>query len=272
VPDLRSTPPTQTHPAPGREVLEPSGHGVPCVVHPEWQERFPWLVQGTTCRGGEGDPFDLRLFGPAPADTVLRRWEGLREAVGAGGVVVARQVHGSRVALHDAPSPGLRLAAPAADGHVTRAPGLLLAVSVADCVPVFLVDGDARGVALLHAGWRGVAAGILEEGVAALSGRLGVAVRDLHLHLGPSICGECYEVGPEVHGALGLPVPPGPTPLDLRHILARRALALGVPEGQITRSAHCTRRGPGSFFSHRAGSVGRQVAFLGIGARGGPNP
>lgn len=256
----------------GPEVLEIPGTGVPCVVHPGWMERFPWLVQGTTCRGDEGGAFDLRLFGPAPGEGVMRGWERLLEATGCNGVVVARQVHGNRVIVHGDVSHGLLLAAPAADGHATRTPGLLLAVSLADCVPVFLVDARARGVALLHAGWRGVAAGILEEGVAALDRRLGIGASDLHMHLGPSICGGCYEVSPEVHAALGLPVPAGPTPVDLRTVLARRGRTLGVPEERISRSSHCTRLGPGAFFSHRGGDSGRQVAFLGIDPSRGRTP
>src|SRR5690606_18360795 len=104
---------------------------------------------------------------------------------------------------------------PAIDGHATRAPGLLLAVSVADCVPVSLVDPERRAVALLHAGWRGAAAGILERGLEVLAERLLARPEDLHVHLGPAICGGCYEVGPEVHRALGLPEPPAPAPVDL---------------------------------------------------------
>lgn len=264
--------PSSERSSPGHEVLEVPGEGVPCVVHPGWRERFPWLVQGTTCRGEASGVFDLRLFGPTEADAVVGRWERLRTATGSTAVVLAHQVHGRRVILHDDAAPGIRIAAPPADGHATRTAGVLLAVSLADCVPVFLVDAGARGVALLHAGWRGIAAGILEEGILALRERLGIEASDLHMHLGPAISRGCYEVSPAVHGALGLPVPPEPAPVDLRAVLAHQGRNLGVPEEHISRSQHCTRLGPGAFFSHRGGDSGRQVAFLGIDPSRGPTP
>lgn len=257
---------------PGRQVLELPGPVAASVEHPEWAARFPWLVQGTTGRGDPGAPFDLRLNGPGPVGDVLDRWEALRQGAGAHGVVAARQVHGNRVVLHPDLPEGFHLVAGEADGHATRAPGVLLAVTVADCVPAFLVDPRGRGVALLHAGWRGVVAGILEEGVAALHDRLGVEPGELLLHLGPSICGGCYEVGPEVHVGLGLEPPPGPAPVDLQGALARRAVALGMRDEAITRSGHCTLEGPGPFFSHRGGDSQRQVAFLGIRPQGPARP
>ena len=111
-------------------------------------------------------------------------------------------------------------------------------------------------MALVHAGWRGVAGGIVERAVAELGSRHGAAAGGLWLHCGPAICGTCYEVGPEVHRAVdaGAPAPGHPTPIDLRAAIARRAHALGVAEERVTVSAHCTRCGPGGFYSHRGGS------------------
>ena len=116
---------------------------------------------------------------------------------------------------------------------------------------------------MVHAGWRGAAGGILESAVATLGDRFGVASRELYLHLGPAICGACYEVGPEVHQGLGEEVPLGPTPVDLRRNLAARAVASGVEASRTTVSALCTRCGPVDLFSHRGGDPARQVAFLG---------
>ena len=87
------------------------------------------------------------------------------------------------------------------------------------------------------------------------------------MHLGPSICGECYEVGPEVFRALGRSAPPGPTPIDLRAILAERARAAGVREESISISTHCTLHGDAPLYSHRGGDHGRQMGFLGIRER-----
>lgn len=246
------------------EEVDP-GWELPCLSHPEWRERWPWLVQGITTPGA-GRSWDLGLFGPDSTGRVHARWEALREAAGVQGVVLSRQAHGRTVLTHDVASSGLRVAG-AADGHLTRRTDLLLAVSVADCVPVYLVDAQRRSVGLLHAGWRGAAAGVLEAAVTALQARFGIAAGALHLHLGPSICGRCYEVGPEVHRALGELVPEGPTPVDLPANLARRAIALGIPEEQVSRSALCTRCGKQDLFSHRRGDAGRQMGFLGVRPR-----
>lgn len=238
---------------------------VPWYVHPEWAARFPWLVQGITGRGEDPEPFDLGLAGTVPVGTALSRWRALRDSVGCMRAVHARQVHGAALLWHDAGPPGLVLAE-AADAHATRAEGVLLTVSVADCVPVFLVDPETRAVALLHAGWRGTAAGVLEAGIGALTGA-GARAAALHMHCGPAICGECYEVGPEVHEALGLSVPPRAEPVDLRAVLADRAVRLGVDPALITVSEYCTRCGSSPFFSHRAGQAGRQ--FAGVALRPG---
>ncbi len=229
---------------------------VPLFHHPEWGPEFPWLVQATTGAGEED--FDLGLWGTAPVGAVLDRWRALRQAVGVRGAVHSRQVHGREIVYHDVAPAGL-LVVEGYDGHATQQPGVLLTVSVADCVPIFVVDPVRRRIALLHGGWRGTAAGILPRGLAELGGEPG----SLRVHLGPAICGRCYEVGPEVHRALGLPIPPDRRPVDVRAVQAAQAVAAGVPPSSITVSEHCTRCGSG-FFSHRGGSPGRQMGVLAL--------
>ena len=225
---------------------------------------MPWLIQGTTGRGDGGGPFDLALFAPErDGRAVWERWWRLAEAAGAERIAHGRQVHGARVRLHRKADTGMTLV-PACDGHAAAEPGILLAVTVADCVPVFLVEPRERVVALLHAGWRGVAAGILGRGVELLRDRLGIEPGQLLLHAGPAVCGDCYEVGPEVHRALGLADPGGPAPVDLRAILARRAVEMGVPADAVSLSSHCTLCGDSPFFSHRGGDGERQAAVLGV--------
>lgn len=235
---------------------------VPLFRHPEWESRFPWLAQGTSGRG-EGDDFDLGAFGESAIGATLDRWTRLREATGTRTVVHARQVHGAEVGVWDCDLPAGLLLTDGLDAHLTDRPGLLLAVSVADCVPIFIVAEEERMVALVHAGWRGVAGGALEAAVGALQAR-GIDPAELWLHCGPSICGACYEVGPEVHRAVhpDRPSPARPTPIDLRRALGARAHALGVSDERISLSAHCTLCGPGDFFSHRGGSAGRQMGVL----------
>lgn len=241
----------------------PSHEKLPLLAHPGWRERFPWLVQGITGRGAPDRPFDLRLFGPGPSGPALERWERLGRTLDFARLVHARQVHGARVVFHRDSGPGLLLVGKG-DGHATDRPGILLTVSLADCVPVYLVGPALPAVALLHAGWRGTAAGILERGLAVLEDRLALSPGDLHLHLGPAICGDCYEVGPEVHEALGGDRPGKPEPVDLRADLAARAARRGVPTERISVSELCTRCGDGGLFSHRGGDEGRQVGYLGI--------
>jgi polyphenol oxidase len=238
---------------------------VPLWVHPEWSERFPWLVQGTTGVGDPSDPFDLGLAGRQPVGAALDRWRKLGVELGMPTLVHSRQVHAAEIWSHEGVgAPGI-VVMDGYDGHVTSSPGLLMAVGIADCVPVSVVGEHGRWTALLHAGWRGTAAGIIERGVALLRNG-GCAADSLWLHCGPAICGTCYEVGPEVHAGVNphLPVPQENTPIDLRAAIAQRAVSLGIPAAQVSVSEHCTRCGIPEFFSHRAGSPGRQMGILGI--------
>ena len=268
-------------------VLEEAGSRPPALIHPGWRAAFPWLVQGTTTRGAGPEPFDLGLFmEDADEDAVRARWHELVEWTGARVAGHARQVHGADVrvwcdeeadahevagakavagASDGATSRAVRLSEPC-DGHATDRPGVVLAVTTADCVPVFVVDPARRAVAMLHAGWRGVAAGILERGLDAMAGAYRTRPEDVHVHFGPAICGSCYEVGAEVFEALDQPVPSRPTPIDLRAVLVSRALRSGVGPARTTVSAHCTRCTGSGLFSHRGGDPHRQVGFLGVRA------
>ena len=238
--------------------------GVPLHTVAEWAERFPWLLAGISHAGSGSDPFDLRLFGEPTSPRAPARWRDLLQATAFETIVHARQVHETRIVVHEQLGAGVREVEGAADGHATTDSGVLLAVTVADCVPIYLLDADARAVALLHGEWRGIAAGILPCGITLLGTRWGTDPRRLLVHLGPAICGACYEVGPEVFGALGVEVPSRAAPVDVRGVLAQQARAAGVPPESITVSGVCTLCGDGNLFSHRGGRSERQVAFLGI--------
>ena len=138
-----------------REVALPTS--TPLYAQPDWTTRFPWLFQATTGAGEHGD-FDLSFFGRSQSGAVFERWRTVRAETGFEGVMHARQVHGATILQHDHCNAGITLL-DGADGHVTSTRGLLLAVSIADCVPIFVVDADRQAIALLHAGWRGVAGG-----------------------------------------------------------------------------------------------------------------
>lgn len=254
--------PPKTIPPPTRLVRERLDTRVPALIHEQWASELPWLVQGTTTRGTAADRFDLGLFSEgSPVEQVHECWSRLLATTGMRAVVHARQVHEADVRAHLAPHAGLNLVEPC-DGHTTAEPGVLLTVAIADCVPVFLVNIRTRMVGMLHAGWRGAAAGVLERGIDAMPG--GPQFADLRVHFGPAICGACYEVGPEVFEALAEKRPAAPRPLDLRGVLAHRAVAAGVHAEHVTVSRHCTRCTGSELFSHRGGDRGRQVGYLGV--------
>lgn len=195
-----------------------------------------------------------------PVRAVIGRWDAIRAAAaerGAPRFATAAQVHGTRVLVH---RPGWEgwLRGPQADGHASAERGMALGVTVADCVPVFLAH-PTGAIALLHSGWRGTAHRIVEQGIAVLD-RLGCHPDALRMHLGPAICGSCYQVSAEVATQLTGESASAPTRVDLRALIAGHARARGVRH--ITTSPRCTRCDNEKFFSHRAGDAGRQVAVL----------
>ncbi len=197
--------------------------------------------------------------GSDPVSEVMSRWNALIAELRpvAPRFATAGQVHGNRVVTHGGGWEGwLRVAA--ADGHLTTVPGTAFAVTIADCVPVFIAH-PSGAIALLHSGWRGTAERITERAVAAFHS-LGLAPSELRLHLGPSICGDCYEVSPDVYAELTSHSVSSPTTIDLRSLIASHARSAGVHH--ITISPFCTRHHNDRFFSHRAGDAGRQVAVL----------
>lgn len=181
--------------------------------------------------------------------------ENRRRAADDRPLAFARQVHGTRVVVLDGATDEAAIAE--ADGVVTTARGVAALVLTADCLPVALA-GDG-GVAMLHAGWRGLAGGVLEEGVRALRG-LGVT-RDLRAAIGPGSGVCCYAVGDEVAARFPAAARRG-TNLDLKAVAAQRLRAAGVAE--VHDVGRCTMCEPDVFFSHRAsgGRTGRQGGLV----------
>ncbi len=227
----------------------------------------------------------LRAPGRGPNEG-LARLAGAARGWGFTGACRTAQVHGQRVLDIRLLGRGGNEAfdmkqSVEGDGLVGVEPGLLGIISVADCVPVFLLARERRAWALLHAGWRGITAGVLQEGLALLR-ILGKAdPAETEIYLGPAICGRCYEVGREVAfwlGALETGAPGhvgrnerGLWQVDLRRILAHQACALGVAEDRIHTSSYCTRCHNNLFHSFRAeGESGlkRMWAFMGFSHSG----
>lgn len=188
-------------------------------------------------------------------------------------VATAHQVHGTTVEMVlDRPDSGWGShSSPKADALVTALPGVLLALVVADCVPILLHARTAPGVAVVHAGWRGTAAGVTEATVAELCRLCACDASDLEAAIGPAIGPECYPVGEEVtkeilrnhpwalgetaNGRLNLPA-------LQRAILERE----GLKPLSILTSGLCTSCHPQLFFSHRRdGAVrGQMAAIIGL--------
>jgi polyphenol oxidase len=194
-----------------------------------------------------------------PVGQVTARWALLRRALVPLGprLATAGQVHGARVIVHGTEWEGW-LRVDAADGHVAIASGTAMAVTIADCVPVFIAH-PSGATAILHSGWRGTAARIVETGIDALAHR-GFPAAELRLHLGPAICGRCYEVSAEVYAQLTGRAVDVPTPIDLRALIADHARSAGVQH--ISTSSLCTRCDNGVLYSHRAGDEGRQLGVI----------
>jgi YfiH family protein len=237
------------------------GSGPPRFELHEWREIFG-IAAGIT---GARDDFDLGLWGPHAGAVILRNWQAFQDSFSPdfGLFVVGHQVHGTLIGRWNGGQTGLVLRE-GLDGHVTTQRGILLTVLVADCVPVYLFDPTSNTFALLHAGWRGIAAGILEAGFEQLRAVSGARYEDLVMHCGISICGRCYEVGPEVlQQVLGAGVD-APRNLDLRAVLVDRACRLGIE--RVTVSSFCTVHDSGQFHSFRARGeeAGRMAAYLGV--------
>ena len=207
----------------------------------------------------------FNLASEEPAATVFGRWMGLVEALvpRASRLATALQVHGDRILEHaDEQWSGWLRDTSGADGHLSATRGTAMAVTIADCVPVFM--GHPSGVgAILHSGWKGTAAGLVRRGLERFA-RRGLEASDVRIHLGPAICGSCYEVGPDVYLAVTGERVEAPRPVDLRAVIASQARQAGAT---VSISEWCTRCHNERFFSHRAGDSGRQLGVLLIRSR-----
>jgi purine-nucleoside/S-methyl-5'-thioadenosine phosphorylase / adenosine deaminase len=171
--------------------------------------------------------------------------EDLCEDLGLRWLCASRQVHGATVQrVRSEDGAGGQAMALDADGHATSLRGVGMMVLAADCLPVLL--GSEGAVAALHAGWRGLAEGVLDEGVRALRELDGGGDR-IAAVIGPGAGRCCYEVGEEVHAAFGGAHRDGRR-LDLAALAEERLAAAGVE--RIERIELCTICDP-RFFSHR---------------------
>lgn len=237
-------------------------------------------VMTTRAAGVSRPPWDSLNVGDAVGDEPRAVAENRRRFASAIGAVpiYLRQVHGAGVVDLDGLGDGTNVAPPfEADASVCTTPWRACAVQVADCLPVLLAAPQGRGVAAAHAGWRGLAGGVLEATVAALCERCACSPSELWAWMGPCIGPRQFEVGADVLQALDVD-PSDATvesPLfrekaagserkwlaDLPALARLRLQRAGVP--WVGGGTWCTVEEPSRFFSFRRDRVtGRMVAAI----------
>ncbi len=238
-------------------------------IYPDWPAPAHVKALTTTRNGGFSvgpyASFNLsNLVGDEPG-SVRRNRALLREVLKLpSDPIWLTQVHGSRVIDAFDAAPGGE-----ADGCVTGTPGVVCAVLTADCMPIFICDRRSTRIGILHGGWRGLATGLIEEGLRKIQ----LPTANLLAWLGPAIGPSAYEVGDEVRQAFlrqdrefagaFTPVPnrQGRWLADLYHIARRRLRAQGVQE--IYGGLRCTLRERNLFYSHRRdGTCGRMASLI----------
>jgi hypothetical protein len=235
----------------------------------------------STREGGvSGGPYASLNLGSAVGDRpehVAANRERFAAACGAVPVFL-RQVHGTRVVRLDAADAAAPAALHEADASFTTEPGIACTVLVADCLPVLFAAPGGRGVAAAHAGWRGLAAGVLESTVVALCEAAACDPPALEAWLGACIGPSAFEVGADVLEAFGadplqaaprfVPGRPGKWFADLPGLARDRLAAAGV--GAVSGGRWCALADASRFFSFRRDRVtGRMGAAVWIDDRWG---
>jgi hypothetical protein len=241
---------------------------------PGWED-VPGLIHGFLGRAHALPP------GPFRRDDLTRALRAAGEEPA--GVLAARQVHGNGVLAPEDlevcadQATAMPADLPAGDALVSASADLVLTIRTADCAPVLLAAPRARAVAAVHAGWRGLIAGVVERAVAALRDRYDARPDEIRAAIGPAIGGCCYEFGaehrPAFRAAFGAAAddawiegPPGTRPhLELRTLAGVALRAANIPAGAIAVVGPCTAEHPGELHSYRRDGdrAGRQISYVG---------
>ena len=228
-------------------------------------------VCSTRLGGVSHPPFDSLNLGDHvqdQPDAVVANREIFQTQLGGAQPIFLKQVHGTHVVRLEATSvDGLE-----ADACITRAPNLACTIMVADCLPLLLTDESGQVVAAAHAGWRGLAQGVLEKTVHAVCAAAQVPPSHVLVWLGPCIGPEAFEVGQDVREALMAPdffkphhVHAQKWLADLAGVARARLLAMGVNSiaGNDSTTPWCTVSQPSRLFSFRRdGRTGRFAASI----------
>lgn len=246
---------------------------------PSWEHGRVGALMSTREGGASEGPYAALNLGRSVGDDPSRVAANRARfaAACAAAPVFLSQVHGTRVVRIDAADALADAPVHEADASVTTAPGIACTVQVADCLPVLFKAPDGKGVAAAHAGWRGLAGGVLEATVAALGEAAGCRPGDIDAWLGVCIGPTAFEVGADVLEAFGaagdlrargrfVPAQPGKWLADLAGLARDRLASAGVE--RISAAEGCAYRESSRFFSYRRDRVtGRMAAAVWI--RGG---
>lgn len=245
----------------------------PMLRRPSIFSAFPHLVAAESTRHGGVSPVPYaslnlgKSTGDAPENVAENRCR-FCHALGfePGQLAWSRQVHGDQVRRADAPG-----GAEGFDALITDVQGVVLAVSVADCTPILVLDAKNQAVAAIHAGWRGTAAGIAEKTLARMAAEYGTRAADCFAYVGTCIDECSFEVGEEVAAAFANDFKRWDTArakffVDLKQANVAQLRAFGLPAAQVDISPYSTVRDNADYFSHRTerGVTGRMMAVIGI--------
>jgi len=251
---------------------------------PEWRIAGVGALMTTRAGGVSAGPHASMNVGIAVGDdprAVAANRRSLAEAVGAAPVFL-RQMHGRRVVRLAAEDAAPDAPVHEADAAVTTVPGVACIVQAADCLPVLLAAPDGRAVGAAHAGWRGLAGGVVEAAVAAVCDAAACAPAELTAWLGACIGPDAFEVGADVLAAFAVDPQPGRGDAsaarrfrargggkwlaDLAGLARDRLAAAGV--SRVAGGRWCTVAEPERFFSFRRdGTTGRMAAAIWIRSR-----
>ena len=243
------------------------------TIQPKIFTQFPQLAAGQSIRHGgvSPAPFHSLNLGKSTADNPANVAENRRRFCAELGfqpeqMTWSKQIHGNQIAQVIKPGGHEGF-----DALVTNVPGILLAVSVADCTPILVYDGRNQAVAAIHAGWRGTVAGIVASTMIFMEKAFGTKGEDCFAYIGACIDECSFEVGDEVALEFSEPFKQfdagrGKFFVDLKKANAAQLLAFGIPERQIEISPYCTVSHGDDFFSHRndSGITGRGMGVIGL--------
>jgi YfiH family protein len=227
-------------------------------------------------------PFDSLNLGLHVGDdpVVVKKNRDALKAVLPNEPIWLNQIHGTQVI--DADIGDARSDAPSADASVTTTPGRVLAIMTADCLPVLLASRDGKVVGAAHAGWRGLAAGVIEQTVALIRSKQAQQTQtdaetqsEILAYLGPAIGPHAFEVGSEVRDIFMAQNPASATCFeqlqekgkylaDIYELACLRLNALGIE--QIEGGGECTLQNPDYFSYRRDQQTGRMGSFIWIDA------